>query len=158
MSRWLRMKIIPVIHNVSSVQRVVDMARLVYSLGLDELVVSKAYGAAAQHGIPEASRLALKLGKTLVVLPDLKDAIELLRPDEVLIISFEHAKERTLDFSDLKSNVLAVVFSGSEPDFSPEEIRLGKTIYIPGATGRLGPIAEAGIVLYALITGRGVEG
>ncbi len=143
------------IHNVSSVQRVVDMARLVYSLGIKELVISKAYGAAAQHGIPEASRLALKAGKSLIVLPDLHDAIDLLGPNEVIIISFEHG-ERDLDkLRNLnRDKSVLIAFNGGEPDFSPDEAKLGKSIYIPGATSRLGPIAEAGIVLYSLLMGK----
>jgi SpoU rRNA methylase family enzyme len=150
------MKVIPVIHNVSSVQRVVDMARLVYSLGLDELVVSKAYGAAAQHGIPEAMRIALKAGKSLLVLPDLDDAVELLRPDEVLIVSFERAELRDVEelIKGLEHKNVMVVFNGGEPDFSPEELKLGKTIYLPNVKARLGPIAEAGILLYFLTAGR----
>lgn len=152
------MRIIPVLHNVSSVQRVVDMARLVYSLGFNELVITKAYGAAAQHGIPEAGRIALKMGKSLLVLPDLSDAIELLRPSKVFIVSFEHTENKDLnEFLNVKDNdVLLIIFNGGEPDFMPDEVKLGKTIYIPEANSRLGPIAEAGIILYTLLAGKKV--
>lgn len=149
------MRVIPLIHNVSSVQRVVDMARLVYSLGINELVITKAYGAAAQHGIPEASKIALKKGRSLLVLPDIPDAVELLSPDKVLIVSFGHAKNRNLnEILDGEEKVILVAFNGGEPDFMPDETKLGKTIYIPRATSRLGPIAEAGIILYSLLVGR----
>jgi len=146
--------IIPVIHNVSSVQRLVDMARLAYSLGLDLLVATKVYGAAAQHGIPEAMRLAFKQGRGLLVLPDLEDAIELLSPTEVILVSLEHANE---EFDPLnppvKNGKILVVFNGGEPDFTPQEIRLGKPLYIREVESRLGPIAEASVVLYGFLRG-----
>ncbi len=145
------MAVIPVIHNVSSVQRVVDMARLVYSLGLGTLVVTKAYGGAAQSGVPEAYRLALREGGRLIVLPDLEDAIELLSPDRVVLVSHEHAREMLPPerIASGRGRVL-LVFSGAEPDFSAREAGLGDPVYLEGAPGRLGALAEAAIILYAL--------
>ena len=144
--------VIPVIHNVSSVQRVVDMARLVYGLGLKTLIVTKAYGAAAQSGIPEAMRLALKNNRSLIVLPELSDAVDLVKPDKVLIVTVEHAK-KLIDPSgqlELGSRTL-VVFSGSEQGFTPSELSLGEPVYIKGVEARLGAVAEASIILYHLL-------
>ncbi len=148
------MAVIPVIHNVSSVQRVVDMARLVYSLGLGTLVVTKAYGGAAQSGVPEAYRIALKEGGRLIVLPDLEDAVELLSPDRVVIVSHDYARDRLppekiVDIIDNRGRIL-LVFSGAEPDFSAREAGLGDPVYLEGVPGRLGALAEAAIILYAL--------
>ncbi|MCE4600062.1 MAG: RecB-family nuclease [Desulfurococcales archaeon] len=146
------MEVIPVIHNVSSVQRVVDMARLVYSLGYDTLIVTKAYGGAAQSGIPEAMRIALRENKRLIVLPELSDAVELLKPDQIFIVTKDYSEEH-LDPAKpprLEGRIL-IAFSGSDPDFSIQEARLGRPIYLKGIEGgRLGPLAEAGIILYAL--------
>ncbi|BAA81011.2 conserved hypothetical protein [Aeropyrum pernix K1] len=149
-------EVIPVLHNVSSVQRVVDMARLSYSLGLDTLVVTKAYGGAAQSGVPEAMRLALKLGKSLVVLPELRDAVNLLSPTHVLAVTPSRA-ERLVGpggLEGLEGRVL-VVFSGGEPELDPSEAAGAIRVYIEGVEGKVGPIAEAALILYFLLRGGG---
>jgi len=145
-------RIIPVLHNTSSVQRMLDFARLVLALGLKEVVVTKAYGAAAQHGLGELGRILYKGGGSLVVLPDLPDAVELLRPDTTLIVSRASGSE---PFDPLKPPRLdgrvLIAFNGGDPDFSPNELALGRPIYPINAKGRLGPAAEAALVLYPLL-------
>ena len=147
--------IIPVLHNVSSVQRVVDMARLVYSIGLDTLVVTKSYGGAAQSGVPEAMRIALKMSKKLIVLPELSDAVELLNPDIAIAVTMdsEGGYLDPLNPPVYEGRVL-IAFSGGEPEFSPGEIRGFKKVYIPGVDSKLGPISEASIILYTLVRAR----
>lgn len=146
--------IVPVLHNVSSVQRVVDMARLVYALDFQLLVVTKAYGGAAQSGVPEAMRLALKEGKSLIVLPDLSDAIELLNPDTIVAVTprgSEEAISTPEDVSRLINGKTLIVFSGGDPDFTATELsRANKRVYIDGVKGKLGPVAEASIILYSI--------
>ncbi len=145
------MEIIPVIHNVSSVQRIVDTARLVYSMGLNTLVVSKAYGGAAQSGVPEAMKLALKMGRTLVVLPDLSDAIDLLQPETVVLITRDFAKERVKPSQVEVRGKTMIVVSGSEPEFSPQELRLGRPLYIAGLERKVGAVAELALMLYGIL-------
>jgi len=146
--------VIPVLHNVSSVQRVVDMARLVYALGFDLLVVTKAYGGAAQSGVPEAMRIALKEGKSLVVLPDLGDAIELMKPERVVAVtprSPDALISSPGDFERLLGGKTMIVFSGGEPDFTASELSNATSrVYVDGVKGKLGPVAEASIILYAV--------
>ncbi len=144
-------EIIPLLHNVSSVQRVVDTAKLSYALGYNTLVITKAYGGAAQSGVPEAMRIALREGKRLLVLPDLEDAIKLLHPNTVYIVSRDYASEYIAPnkIPKIEGRTL-IAFSGSEPDFSIEEARRGTPIYIEGVENRLGPVAEASIILYML--------
>ncbi len=79
--------VIPVIHNPASVQKLLDAVRVSLGFGVRTIVVTKAVGTAAQQGIPEAFRLVLKSGVALVVLPDIKDAVELLRPDNIYFLS-----------------------------------------------------------------------
>ena len=155
------MKLIPLLHSTSSVQRLLDFARLVASLGLGELVVTKAYGAAAQHGLGELGRLAYKSNMNLVILPELSDAIDLLRPDIVLIVTRRGRPEAfdPLAPPRLEGRIL-VAFNGGDPDFSDAEVGMGKPIYPPSVQGRLGPAAEAALVLYPLLrsVGRVEEG
>ncbi|MCE4598756.1 MAG: RecB-family nuclease [Desulfurococcales archaeon] len=145
------MELIPVLHNVSSVQRLADMAKLVYAFGIDTLVVSKAYGGAAQSGIPEAYRIALKHDKRLIVLPDLNDVVDLLKPDDILIITYSHARERIDPINPpVYNGRITIIFNGSEPDFSASEASIGKPIYFAGIKHRLGALGEAALILYGL--------
>jgi len=150
-------EIIPVIHNVSSVQRLVDSVRVAYSLGARTVVASKVYGGAAQSGVPEAMRIALKLDRSLLVLSDLRDASELLSPDHVYLVTRDYA-EMEIDPStpslEAKNRVL-IVFSGADPEFSPAELKLGTPIYFRGVKQRLGPVGEAALLLYYLLGDRG---
>lgn len=149
---WIGLEVVPLIHNVSSVQRLLDFARLVYSLGLNTLVASKVYGAAAQSGVPEAMRLAFKLNRGLLVLSDLEDALELLKPDVTLLVSAEHAVEYIDPFNPpVYSGRVLIAFNGGDPDFSAGEARFGRPVYVKGVSGRLGAIAEASLILYPLL-------
>jgi len=142
--------VIPVLHNVSSVQRVTDAARLAYTLGYEVLVITKAYGGAAQSGVPEAMRLALRGGRSLIVLPGLEDAVELLSPDRVVLVSRDYARSL---IDPLKPGAsggrLMLVVSGGEPEFTAAEAKLGEPVYFEGVEGKLGALAELSLLLYA---------
>lgn len=148
-------KVIPVIHNTSSVQRLVDMARIVLSMNIDLLVATKVYGAAAQSGIAEAFRLLLKAGKGLVVLPELKDAVETYGSTQVFLVDKEHATELidplSGDFASGSGGPIMLVFNGSDAPFGPQELSLGKPVYIKGLSYRAGSTAEASLLLYGLL-------
>ena len=137
------------LHNVSSVQRVVDMARLVFSLGFNTFVVTKAYGGAAQSGVPEAMRIALKVNARLIVLPDLEDAVEIFRPDIVVAVTRTYAEEEINPVNPPVSGGRdLIVFSGGDPEFSPHELAGARKVYLEGVKGKLGPVAEAALILY----------
>ena len=139
---------------MSSVQRLVDLARASYQLGFKVLAVSKVYGGAAQSGVPEAFKLALKYGSSLLVLPDLGDVVDALSPDRILIIT-PREPEVLVDPASppqLDGRVL-IAFNGGETGFSPSEEKLGARTYIAGVDSRLGAVAEAGIILYTFSRG-----
>ncbi len=147
----LMAKIIPVIHDVSSAQRLIDMARTVYALGADILVATRVYGAAAQNGVPEATRIALKLGKSFVALPELRDAVELFTPDTILVVSSEYGERLPAGkMRELVQGKTMLVFGGSDPGLSRQDIAVGRAIYFEGVEGRLSPVAEAALILYTL--------
>ncbi|MEM1685132.1 MAG: RecB-family nuclease [Acidilobaceae archaeon] len=146
------MDIIPVLYNVSSTQRLIDMAKLVYGLGLHIFTACKVYGAAAQAGIPEVMRLALKSERGFIVLPDIGDVIDLFKPSIILIVSYAYAEDFIDPFNPpVYSGKVLVVFNGSDPDFSSSELKYGKPIYIKGVQYRLGAIPEATLILYSLL-------
>ncbi len=143
------------LHDVASVQRLVDMARLVYGLGIRTFIASKVYGAAATNGIPEVTRIALRLGRGFHVVSNVRDVVELLSPDTVLVVSYEHGEPiYPEEVVELAKGKTVMVFGGSEGSPTREEANLGKPIYVKGAGSRLGPIAEAAILLYPLVRSR----
>lgn len=118
--------IIPVIHNPTSVQKLLDAVKVSLGFGVRTIVVTKATGTAAQQGIPEAFRLVLKAGASLIVLPDIKDAVELLRPDFVYFLG-----TRGEPMGDVGGRALLVVHAADQ-QFMPSEINLGKQVRVIG--------------------------
>jgi SpoU rRNA methylase family enzyme len=152
----VELEVVPLLHNISSIQRMLDFTRLTLSMGFGRIVVTRAYGAAAQHGLGEVGRLTYKAGASLIVLPDLSDAVDLLKPDSVLIVSREHARvevDPAGGIGEVARGRVLVAFNGGDPDFSPQEASLGTPIYIKGLQSRIGPLGEAALILYALLRG-----
>ncbi|NAZ31720.1 MAG: hypothetical protein GU352_03340, partial [Acidilobus sp.] len=54
------------------------------------------------------------------------------------------------DLGRLKGRVM-VVLNGSDAPFSPQELSLGKPVYIRGLMSRAGAVAEGALVLYGLV-------
>jgi len=148
-------RIIPLLHNVSSPQRVVEVARAAYGLGYDTFVVSKPMGAAAQSGVPEAQRVALREGKTLIVLPSIEAAAELLGADAIVFVVPKRFADKPLEevFRSLTEKSaeqrVLMVFGGAEPGLSAREMEMGERAYVSGLENDVGPTALAVIALYA---------
>lgn len=137
-----------VAHAPSSVQRLEDFAKLAFNLDLvDVLVVTKPSGVAAQVGLPEISKMAYKLDKKLVVLPDIDDAVELLKPDKVYTVSHDYGRRvRELE----KADSVMIVVGLSDPGLTKTEAQKGEAIYPDGTSGDIGPIAAVSILLSGL--------
>ena len=145
-----------VLHNVHSTSKTVETAQVVYGLGFSNYVVSKAEGSAAQSGVPDANRLAVKMRRNFMVLPDLPDVIEALQIDHaILIASPKLAKDRliTSEITDSLSlgKRVALILSGSTSSFSRKEMDRGicKSLH---AEVDIGPAGTAAVILYALGT------
>jgi len=131
------------------------MAKVVYGLGFDTLIVSRAYGAAAQSGVPEAQKLALKKSKNFFYVSDLTDVIEVFNPSLVLLfVPREYAEEEFDAMSVAESlkrgDVVILIFGGAEPGLSKKELELGKAMYVKGIDEYIGSTGFAAIVLYLL--------
>lgn len=143
-----------ILHNVHAVSKVLETAHVVYGLGFQNFVVTKAEGSAAQSGVPDANRFAIKMKKNFMVLPDLKDALELLEVEEpLLLVSPVLTKER-VDLGQLVEQTktgekLVLVFSASNSSFSRKEMDLGKCVSLQSKID-IGPSGTAAVVLYAL--------
>ena len=66
-----------IVHNVSSVQRLTDIARFILTYTMKQevplLVLSRVSGSAAQTGLAEVSKLAYKLGRPILITEGLED-------------------------------------------------------------------------------------
>lgn len=141
------------LHNVTSSQRLIDFARVVFNFDIKYLVITKASGTAAQVGIPEISKLAFKNNRSIIILPDLKDAVELLKPKETFLVSYNQGKEFPNDIlKDInKDESYYFVFSGIESGFTKLEQSLGTTVKISNISSDIGPAAMASIFLYCYL-------
>ncbi|MCD6368187.1 MAG: hypothetical protein J7L38_00135 [Thermoproteales archaeon] len=145
-----------VLHNVYSVYKVVEAARVVYGLGFPNFIVTKAMGAAAQEGVPEAHKMAIKKGKRIFYLAELNDVMETIAPDEVLLIVPARFSKDVFDpqyVRDLlkSGKKVLLIFGGSEPGLTKRELELGKPVHIPRIDDDLGSTALISITLYSLL-------
>ena len=141
------------LHNITSSQKLIDFSKLAFNIKyIKYLIITKAGGTAAQSGIPEVNKIAFKLNKPFLVLPELKDAIELLQPDITLLIS-QYA-EKPLDFLKLeKYKKIFVVFSGLEGSgFNKIEQSLGEHVKVLEEVPELGAISLASFFLCKYLT------
>ena len=145
-----------VLHNVHSASKTVETAQVVYGLGFSNFVVSKAEGSAAQAGVPDANRLAMRMKQNFMVLPDIKDVLEVLNIEKPLLITSPVLTKERLDFSQLTERAgsgerIAILLSGSNSSFSRKEMDLGECRSLDARVD-IGPAGTAAIILYALIT------
>ncbi|MEM0042692.1 MAG: RecB-family nuclease [Thermofilaceae archaeon] len=144
-------EVLPVLHNAYSQQRVVEAARVVYGLGYHVFIVTKASGSAAQAGVPEAQKLALKMGRTFMCLPDLPDAIEVLKPNMVLLfVPKKYAQKPLSEVVNTAAGRLLAVFGGSDPGLSKKELEMGIAVYPDGIEEDVGSTGMVAIALYLL--------
>jgi len=146
-------EVIPVIHNVFSVEIVKQFAKICYGLGFKTIVVSKPSGAAAQAGVPEAQKLALKKGRAFVVLSELEDVVEIFRPSLLIFVTPKKYAKDLFDaervVSEAQRGAVVIVFGGAEPGVSAKELGLGVPMHI-NVEDDLGPLGFAAIVLHAI--------
>lgn len=143
-----------VLHNVHSASKTIETAQVVYGLGFSNFVVSKAEGSAAQAGVPDANRLAMKMKQHFMVLPDLKDVLEVLNVEQPLLITSPVLTKERLDLNQLAEQAksgerVVIMLSGSNSSFSRKEMDLGECRSLDARVD-IGPAGTAAIILYAL--------
>ncbi|MHA2424087.1 MAG: RecB-family nuclease, partial [Candidatus Thorarchaeota archaeon] len=122
-----------VLHNVHSVSRLVETAQVVYGLGFYNYVVTRAEGSAAQSGVPDANRLAIKMKRNFTVLPDLKDAIELFEIEKPLMIVSPVLTKDRINLDEVKERAksgekMIIALSAGTSSFSRKEMDLGECV------------------------------
>lgn len=143
-----------VLHNVHAVSKVIDTAQVVYGLGFKNFVISKPEGTAAQTGVPDANKLAMKMRSNFMVLPDLSDVIELLEVDRPLLLVSPLLTKTRVNLAALSQRVksgerLVIVVSGSNSSFSRKEMDMGECASLD-AHFDIGPAGTVSVTLYAL--------
>ncbi len=137
-----------VAHAPSSVQRLEDFAKMAFNLPFVEaLVITKPSGVAAQVGLPEVSKMAYKLDRKLIILPDIDDAIELLKPQRVYTVSYDFGEK--VDRIDIVDGTMIIV-GLSDPGLTKVEAAKGEAVYPSIAKGDIGPIAAVSALLSGL--------
>jgi SpoU rRNA methylase family enzyme len=114
-----------IFHNFASQIKLEEMARTALAFGADLIVISKATGMAAQAGIPTVSRLIFEKGGRLLVCHSLEEALEVLKPKKVYLIT--DLAEKELKKEEIKEGN-AYVFFGNYPVKKEEE--MGEMRYI----------------------------
>jgi len=145
------------IHGVFSVQRLVDFVKTAVALGCSTVVVSKAVGAAAQNGVPEAQKVVFKSGRNMLVVADLVDIKELLNPDKLILITTEKREdlpeivfEEIIEMLKENKNIV-LVYSGTDTGFTRGELELGEAYRIPLVEGApLSPVAALAISIFEI--------
>ena len=135
------------LYSPTSVQRILDFQKTVYAFPDTIPIIIKPIGAAAQIGVPEAYRIAYKLNKSLIILPEISDLRNILGIDKIYYIS---DKGMETDIRDLPDNNIALVISGGEYEPSKKELEIVNIIKFRGIPSDLPAIALIGIVLYLL--------
>ncbi len=146
-----------VLHNVHSASKTIETAQVVYGLGFPNFVVSKAEGSAAQTGVPDANKLAIKMKQNFMVFPDLIDVIELLEVEKPLLITSPVLVKERLDQESLGKSVqsgerIVIVVSGSNSSFSRKEMDLGNCTSLEAKVD-IGPAGTIAIILHNLSSG-----
>ena len=142
-------------HDVHSVAKLTEIYKTISAYGIKTFVISRAQGGAAQSGIPEISVRAFQDGVKLLVVPDIRDAIEILKPSKVIILS--KRAEKPFNPEEIDENTLIVV-TGTEPDVSKWD-EVGELRYVePRNVGDIGKITIALCTLRGMMRPTSNEG
>lgn len=145
-------KIIPVFHSCLSHQKVIDFILTCISFKIDTIILTKVGGAAAQIGIPEAFKYAVKSNIKLLIFPDLQDLKNIFHNSTFYFIVDKKFSNEKLNVNEIKDLAVSgttvfLVFSGMEPGFLKKELELGKAVHI-NLNNNIPPVALTAITLY----------
>jgi SpoU rRNA methylase family enzyme len=141
-----------VAYSPSSPQRVQDLARLAYSIGIvSAFIVIKPVGMAAQVGVPEVFRLAYKLDKRFFVFPRLQDLKEVMNIEQLLFVLHQN-DVRDLCETSIDKNSIALIVQAGETPFTKDDLTMGLPVKLSEIDSYCfpNPVADAAIALVKL--------
>ncbi len=144
-------KLFVILYNVSSVHKVVEFVKTAYAFDNIIPVIIKPIGAAAQIGIPEVNKLSYKLNKPLIILPELKDVIDVLGVKDNYMITSRGNEISIDEIFDVNGDV-AITINGGDTDFTKQELEYGKAVTFKEIPLGLPSTALLAIILYKLKT------
>lgn len=138
------MDIVVAAYNVSSVPKMLELAKITYGFGIRRFALIKVFGAAAQQ-IGDLFKLAFKLGGEVLVFNDINDAVEVLKPDVVYALGSKGAKpvERA-------EGRLLLLVHGADLPFSPRELP-PSAVAVYAVEKDIGSAGQLAIALYKLL-------
>ncbi|MCS7111013.1 MAG: RecB-family nuclease [Ignisphaera sp.] len=139
------LKVYLVAYAPTSPHRLVDLAKIAYSVGIVRgFIVVKPVGIAAQVGVPEVFRIAYKLGKNFLVLSHINELKELLSISNIVFMvqSSKEANDVSRLLDKLENSVAIVVQAGEAP-FAREDLSHGYIARIQEFDDKLSPNAVA---------------
>ncbi len=137
-----------VLYAPTSVQRLLDFQKTVYCFNKHVPVIIKPVGAAAQIGVPEAHKLAYKMNKPLIILPEINDLFNVLNVSKVYYLS-RNGRETSIEDIGIDDKT-AIVIVGGEQEPGKKELEGVDIIRIKEIPGELPPIALISILLFML--------
>ncbi|AFL67231.1 RecB-family nuclease [Desulfurococcus amylolyticus] len=137
------------LYSPSSIQKLVDFIKTVYAIKGLVPVVIKPIGAAAQIGVPEAHKIAIKQGKPFIVLPEISDLSNVLGCSKILYINESGREVSLAEVLDLEERVAILVSSG-EQEPSRKEVENTDSVWLREVPRGLPVTALIGILVYEL--------
>jgi len=140
----------------SSVQKLLEFVKTVYTVPELIPVIIKPYGAAAQVGVPEAYKISYKLGKPLVILPEIRDLVDVLACNHIYY--FDESGALIDLFSIILNNEKkAIVISSGEHEPSPREIGNASIVWPSNIPRGMPSLAIIGILVYEAMKTKGIK-
>ncbi|OYT55633.1 MAG: hypothetical protein B6U76_05440 [Desulfurococcales archaeon ex4484_217_2] len=145
-----------IVHNVSSVQRLTDIARFILTYTKKQevplLVLSRVSGSAAQTGLAEVSKLAYKLGRPILITEGLDDALQIIQPEKSFIVLSQGEQVNNILKELNENNKVALILPGSEAAFSKYEAALATPIKVDELSEENGIVPLIAITIHKIIT------
>ncbi len=140
------------LHNAHSRSIIVQFVQTALGFGFKHLILSKASGSAATAGVPEAFKLSFPRKASIIIMNNLSEAIELIKPQEVYLILSKKYAPTPLDFQQVAEHLnngdrIAFIFGGSSPGLSRKDLDLGMACHVTWVEEEISPIAYLGILL-----------
>ncbi len=145
------MTLIVVYHDVANARKLEEFAKTVFAFNVDILIISRAMTDAKTRGVKEVQHLAWTEGRTVMVVDELLEAVNLFGPDKAYLI--EHTKGSTeIDTEAIAGELkgegeVMFVFSGVDPPGLKGQAESGVSVHLPSTKG-LSEIGLAAIILY----------
>jgi len=140
------MELVVAVYNISSVPKMLELAKITYGFGVRRLALIKVFGAAAQQ-IGDLFKLAFKMGGEVLVFNDINDAVEVLKPDVIYAIGRPDEDTKPVEKVDKK---VMLLIHGADLAFSPRELPPGAVL--SHAVHRdIGSAGQLAVALYKLL-------